>query len=147
MSSGGTTVAIGTTPTVGLSDVMPQQCAGLRSEPPMSLPRPIGLMPDAIAAASPPLDPPAVTSGFHGLRVRPCSCEWVWTRRPKSGRFVRANGIAPAARMRSTVGASIGATASARASTPCVVGVPATSMFSFTLHGTPCSRPEVVAVG
>ena len=73
MSSGGTTVAIGITPTVGLIDAMPQQCAGLRSEPPMSLPSPIGLIPDAIAAPSPPLDPPAVTFGFHGFRVRPWS--------------------------------------------------------------------------
>ena len=48
----------------------------------------------------------------------------MWTRSPKSGRFVRANGIAPAARIRSTVGASIDATASASALTPCVVGVP-----------------------
>jgi hypothetical protein len=125
------------TPTVGLSETMPQQCAGLRSEPPMSLPRPIGLIPDAIAAPSPPLDPPAVTSGFQGLRVMPWSSESVCTRSPKSGRFVRANGMAPAARIRSTVGASIVAIASANALTPCVVGVPATSMFSFTVQGTP----------
>ncbi len=107
--------AIGITPTVGLIDAIPQQWAGLRSEPPMSLPSPIGLIPDAIADASPPLDPPAVTFGFHGLRVSPWSVESVCTRKPRSGRFVRANGIAPAARMRATVGASIGATASASA--------------------------------
>ncbi len=63
MSSGGMTVAIGMTPTVGLIEAMPQQCAGLRSDPPMSLPRPSGLMPEAIADASPPLDPPAVRPG------------------------------------------------------------------------------------
>ena len=108
----------------------------------MSLPSPIGLIPEAIADASPPLDPPAVTFGFHGLRVRPWSVESVWTRRPRSGRLVRANGIAPAARMRATVGESIGATASASAGTPCVVGVPARSMFSLTVHGTPCSGPS-----
>ena len=51
---------------VGLIDAMPQQCAGLRSEPPMSLPRPSGLMPDAIADASPPLEPPAVRPGSTG---------------------------------------------------------------------------------
>ena len=71
MSSGGTTVAIGITPTVGLSDVMPQQCAGLRSEPPMSLPIPIGLMPDAMVDASPPLDPPAVTCGIPRVAGQP----------------------------------------------------------------------------
>jgi hypothetical protein len=108
----------------------------------MSLPSPIGLIPDAIAAPSPPLDPPAVTFGSQGFRVRPWSCEWVCTRSPKSGRLVRANGIAPAPRIRSTVGASIDAIASARAVTPLVVGVPATSMFSFTVHGTPWNTPS-----
>jgi len=52
---------------------MPQALAGLRSEPPMSLPKPIGLMPLASAAASPPLEPPAVRPGCQGFRVRPCS--------------------------------------------------------------------------
>ena len=123
-------------------DATPQQCAGLRSDPPRSLPRPNGLIPVARAAASPPLDPPGVRCGFHGLRVRPCSHESVWTRRPKSGRLVRPTGIAPAARSRSTCGASIGATASARAGIACVVGVPARSMFSLTVNGTPCSGPR-----
>ena len=54
---------------------------------------------------------------------------------------MRPIGIAPAARRRSTTGASIGATASASAGTPEVVGVPATSMFSLTVTGTPCSGP------
>ena len=44
-------------------DVPPQQWAGLRSEPPMSLPSPSGLIPDEMADASPPLDPPAVRPG------------------------------------------------------------------------------------
>ena len=38
--------------------------------------------------------------------------------------------------------ASVGETASASATTACVVGVPATSMFSFTVTGTPCSAPS-----
>ena len=63
MSSGGMTCADGTTPTDGLIDVMPQQCAGLRSDPPMSLPKPIGLMPLDSAEPSPPLEPPAVRVG------------------------------------------------------------------------------------
>jgi hypothetical protein len=131
-------VADGTTPVVGLMLAMPQQWAGLRSEPPMSLPSPIALIPLASAEASPPLDPPAVTFGFHGLRVRPCSDESVWTRRPRSGRLLRPIGIAPAARIRATTGASIDAIASARATIALVVGVPARSMFSFTVNGTPC---------
>ena len=145
-SSGGSADASGTTPVDGLIEAMPQQWAGLRSEPPRSLPRPSGVIPLASALASPPLDPPAVTSGRHGLRVSPRSDESVCTRRPKSGRLVRANGIAPAVRMRSTTGASIGAVASASAGTPWVVGHPATSMFSFTVIGTPCNGPNRCAV-
>ena len=122
-SSGGITVAAGTEPVDGLIEATPQQCAGLRSDPPRSLPRPSGVIPVARAAASPPLEPPAMRSGSHGLRVRPCNAESVCTRSPKSGRFVRPNGIAPAARSRSTWGASIEAIASASAGTACVVGV------------------------
>ena len=50
---------------------MPQKWAGTRIEPPPSLPRPPAEQPDAIAAASPPLDPPGVRSRSHGLLVRP----------------------------------------------------------------------------
>ena len=47
---------------------MPQQCAGMRIEPPPSLPIPPAEQKDAIAADSPPLDPPAVREVFaHGI--------------------------------------------------------------------------------
>ncbi len=114
----------------------------MRSDPPMSLPSPSGDMPDASAAASPPLDPPAVRSASQGLRVRPCRLDTVWTRKPMSGRLVRPMAIAPAAFMRSTTGASTGAMTSASAGRPLVVGVPARSMFSFTVNGTPWSGPS-----
>ena len=57
----------GTRPLDGLIDAIPHAYAGFRSDPPMSLPRPIGLIPDAIADASPPDDPPAVIPLFQGL--------------------------------------------------------------------------------
>ena len=104
--SAGMTVQIGTSPADGLSDAMPQHVAGLRSDPPMSLPRPIGLMPLASADASPPEEPPVVRPGCHGLRVRPCSEESVWTRSAMSGQLLRAIGTAPACFMRSTTGES-----------------------------------------
>ena len=91
---------------VGLSDVIPQQNAGLRSDPPMSLPSPNGLMPDAMAAASPPDDPPAVCSNENGFRVSPYKLDRVCTRSPKSGKLVRPIGIAPATRNLATLGAS-----------------------------------------
>jgi hypothetical protein len=58
-------------PAVGRIEAMPQKAAGMRSEPPMSLPRPSGEAPAAISAASPPLLPPQDRSIFRGLLVRP----------------------------------------------------------------------------
>ena len=116
---------------------MPQHDDGKRSEPPRSEPTPSGVIPAASAAASPPLEPPGVRVGSHGLRVRPRSALSVSQRRPRSGAFVRARGMAPAARRFATAGASSGGTASAIATTPCVVGDPARSIVSLTVNGTP----------
>ena len=128
-------------PSVGFSAAIAQHEAGHRSEPLRSPPTPSGLMPVAMATASPPLDPPGVTSGFHGLRVAPCKVLMVCHPMPKSGQFVRAIGMAPAARRRPTCGASADGMAWASAGTPCVVAEPARSMFSLTVNGTPCNGP------
>ncbi len=45
----------------------------MRSEPAASVACAIGTTPAATAAAEPPLDPPALRSGLHGLRVAPYS--------------------------------------------------------------------------
>src|SRR5690606_34764243 len=66
-------VSWGTRPNVGLKPKMPQQLAGMRIEPPPSLPSANGTMPAATAAAEPPLDPPAIRERSHGLFVRPNS--------------------------------------------------------------------------
>ncbi len=58
-----------TRPRCGLRPKSPQNAAGIRIEPPPSPPRATGTMPDATAAAVPPLDPPGVNPGRHGLRV------------------------------------------------------------------------------
>ena len=47
-----------TRPRAGLSPTSPQQAAGIRIEPPPSLPCAIGTIPAATAAAEPPLEPP-----------------------------------------------------------------------------------------
>jgi hypothetical protein len=57
---GGSCPMPGMRPGVGFNAQMPVKCAGSRTDPPLSLPSPAADMPDAIAAASPPLDPPAV---------------------------------------------------------------------------------------
>ena len=50
----------GKRPGVGFSEQMPVKCAGTRTEPPLSLPKPPADNPAAMAADSPPLDPPGV---------------------------------------------------------------------------------------
>ena len=58
-----------TRPRCGLRPKSPQNAAGIRIEPPPSPPMPTGTMPDATAAAVPPLEPPGGEAGRHGLRV------------------------------------------------------------------------------
>jgi hypothetical protein len=83
-----------------------------------------------------------VSTGFHGFTVAPCNALSVWKRNAKSGRLVRATGIAPAERIRATTTASAGATLPRKAATPAVVGPPSTSRFSLTVNGTPCRGPS-----
>src|SRR5690606_21387316 len=63
----------GMRPKDGLRPAMPQNEAGMRTEPPMSEPSATATQPDATAAPAPPEDPPDVLAGFQGLRVMPQS--------------------------------------------------------------------------
>ena len=56
---------------VGFRPNRPQKCAGMRIEPDRSVPISNGVIPEASAAAAPPLEPPGVRSRFQGLLVRP----------------------------------------------------------------------------
>src|SRR5262245_51801207 len=56
-------------PRLGLRPTRPHMLAGPRMEPPPSLACAAGTSPAATAAAAPPLEPPALCSRFHGLRV------------------------------------------------------------------------------
>ena len=123
-SSGGITVACGTRPMRGLIDEIPQQCAGLRSEPPTSLPRPSGDMPARARtprrrraargdARVPRVAGQPAQAGVGVDRAAPCPAGWCAPIR-----------IAPAARSRSTMrrvdrGDRLGQRQDAR-----VVGVP-----------------------
>src|SRR6185436_18379850 len=62
---------VGTRPGDGRSPTTPQKLAGLRSDPPMSLPSAIGSMCAASATAAPPLLPPQVLLRSCGLSVAP----------------------------------------------------------------------------
>ena len=63
--------AIEILPREGLRPKRPQEAAGMRIDPPPSPAEAIGTSPAATAARDPPLDPPGVRCGFHGLRVTP----------------------------------------------------------------------------
>src|SRR5436305_5730715 len=86
----------GTSPSVCLKPTIPQQAAGMRLDPPPSVPMPIGPSPAATAAAAPPDDPPDVRDRSQGLAARPnsgASVKHLW---PNSGVVVLPTRIAPA---------------------------------------------------
>ena len=121
---------------------MPQKLAGIRIEPPPSVPSASGPMPDATAAAAPPLDPPVVRAGSHGLRVTPVSGLSVTPFQPNSGVVVFPSSTARCSRSRATAGAStVHGPASSMVSEPRSVGQPLVSSRSLTETGTPSSSP------
>ena len=88
--------SMGIRPSPGLRPTTPHQAAGMRTEPPMSVPSARGTQPAATAAALPPDEPPGVRSRFHGFFVTPqsgLSVSRVWA---NSGVVVFPTTIAPA---------------------------------------------------
>src|SRR5687768_15320317 len=96
----------GTRPKLGLRPTLPQNAAGMRTEPAPSVPTLSGPSPAATAAAVPPDDPPGVFDGSHGLRVSPVNGEFVSPLQPNSGVVVFPTSTAPASRSRAVAGAS-----------------------------------------
>src|SRR6476469_3635465 len=97
---------------------MPTKEAGIRIEPPPSVPRCSAPAPVAAQTAAPPLEPPGVIASFQGLTVTPESGESVTAFQPSSGVVVRPRNTAPALRNPATDGASQGATTGALARLP-----------------------------
>ena len=83
---------------------IPQYDAGTLIDPPESLPIPIGESNAAIAAASPPLDPPGVRVMSCGLFVLPNTRLSVSHHNVNSGVFVLPINMPPAFFNRSTTG-------------------------------------------
>src|SRR5262249_61030907 len=75
----------GTKPNVVLNPNTPPNAAGIRSDPPPSVPKCRNPSRNAAATAAPPLDPPGVILGFHGLRVTPVKGESHTPFQPNSG--------------------------------------------------------------
>src|ERR1700720_899275 len=74
-----------TRPMLGRMPTTPQKLAGLRSEPPMSVPCASHAVPVASATAAPPEEPAAERDRFHGLRVAPNTSLKVLAPAPNSG--------------------------------------------------------------
>ena len=133
---------IGTRPASVFNPVNPHSAAGIRIEPPPSEPVPSGIMPDAIAAAVPPDDPPGECCGDHGLTVAPKAGLSVAPLWPYSGVFVLPITTAPARRYRATCTESAVAGGSpVWSAEPNEVVNPSTASRSFTPIGTPASGP------
>jgi hypothetical protein len=117
---------------------MPVKPAGMRIDPPPSVPMFSAAMPVAAATAAPPEEPPGVLVGSQGLRVMPVSAESVTPFQPNSGVVVRPTSTAPASRSRATDGASWSqGPAGSTVFDPRSVGQPRASTRSFTEVGTP----------
>ncbi len=63
--------SLATRPGEGRKPTMPQNAAGMRSEPPVSEPVQIGSIEVASATAEPPDEPPQMRLGSNGLPVAP----------------------------------------------------------------------------
>ena len=138
-----------TRPRAGFRPTSPQHDAGIRIDPPPSLPCATGTIPAATAAAAPPLDPPGVRSVFHGFRQGPNRRGSVVGRMPISGIEVLPTITNPASRSRRTRNASCRGTNSPNRSLPIVSGIPATGRLSLIAIGTPAygsriARPDPV---
>ena len=133
----------GTRPKLGFKPKLPQNAAGMRTLPAPSVPIESGPMPQAMAAAVPPDDPPDVRAGFQGLRVMPVSGELVSPLQPNSGVVVLPRITAPASRTRAATGASTShGPLGSMVREPRSVGMPATRMRSLIDIGTPSSAPH-----
>src|SRR6185503_11266596 len=97
---------VGTRPTDGRSPTTPQNDAGMRSDPPRSVPSASAIIPLASAAAPPPVDPPALFETSQGFLVRPNTSLNVLPPAANSGQLVLPRITAPASRSRRTTIAS-----------------------------------------
>src|SRR4051794_9780420 len=137
----GSTPWVGTRPRVGFIPTSPLNAAGTRPLPAVSVPSASGTTPAATATALPELLPPLTWAAENTLLQAPYG-ERVPTRPVANwSMFVLPTSRAPASSSRRTTVADRAA-GSVRAGQAAVVGIPATSMLSFTANGSPASGPS-----
>src|SRR3984885_15327650 len=130
----GRTPSSGMRPQVVFSPQIPQQAAGIRIDPPVSVPYATSASPVATATADPLDDPPGASEGSSGFSGVPNHGLIPVTPSASSCRLVLPTTRAPAARRpaRQAASAPAGMAVSARTRDPAVVGMPAMSMRSLT---------------
>ncbi len=135
----GHTPSSGTRPQVVLSPVVPQHAAGMRTDPPVSLPKATSASSVATATAAPLDEPPGTSRGSSGFTGVPYQGFTPVTPKASSCRLVRPTMRAPAARApaRQAASAPAGTASLATARHPAVVGTPSMSMRSLTANRTP----------
>jgi hypothetical protein len=139
----GTVPAIGSEPSVVFSPTRSLKAAGIRTEPPVSLPKAAMARPRATATALPLEEPPGTRVGSKALPGVP-----VWGLSPSppkasSVMVLLPRKTAPAWSSRATTGASCEAGARPkRAALPAAVTSPAVSIRSLSTNGTPSSGPR-----
>src|SRR5690606_22990100 len=120
------------------------QAAGLRTDPPVSVPIDPAHNRAATAAPEPPELPPALSAVFHGLRTGPNPVDALVGPSANSCIPAFARMTAPAARNLRTSVASRSGTRSANTRLPAVVRRPAVSILSFREMGAPCRGPRTL---
>src|SRR6266576_317766 len=145
LGASGKQPSIETSPYVGLNPTTPQQAAGMRIEPPESVPRAASTSPSASAAAEPPDDPPAIRPGATGFGTVPkCGFSDV-TPYANSCRFVLPTFAYPLDSARRTDSAVVDGTCSANTAEPYVVVSPAVSSRSLTASRMPAGGSAGIA--
>ena len=106
VNDSGNAPSVGTRCLLGFQPTMPHSAAGMRVEPPVSVPIAISHMPSATATAPPEVEPPGTRARSNGLPGVP-KCGLAPTpENANSLMLVLATITAPAARSRCTTGAS-----------------------------------------
>src|ERR1700761_1398956 len=118
---------------------MPENAAGWRIEPPVSVPSAHGALPAATAAALPPLDPPGTRAVSQGLSTGP-KPEFSFDEPiANSSWLVLPNSAVPAAVRLATTVAVYGGREPSRMREPAWLGTPSVQNRSLTASGTPPS--------
>ena len=131
----------GTRARVGFRPKQPVKAAGMRIEPPPSVPSCKAPMPSTAEATAPAEDPPVVMRVSQGLRVKPVSGLSLVAFQPYSGIAVLPSTTAPCSLSRATAGASMVCGSVLVSFEPKRDGIPATAMLSLTPSGTPSVSP------